>query len=56
MMACQADVTKHMLHQPILSKRIGEWAYVLIDCDLAFELLSIFERSNPRQFYSWARN
>ena len=39
-MACQADVTKHMLHRPILSRRIDEWAYALIDCDLALEPLS----------------
>jgi len=32
-----------MLHQPILSRRIGEWAYALIDCDLALELLSILK-------------
>ena len=28
--ACQADVIKYMLHRPILSGRIGKWAYVLI--------------------------
>ena len=43
MMACQADVIKHMLHWPILSRRIGEWAYALIDCDLALEPLSILK-------------
>jgi hypothetical protein len=40
MMACQADVVKHMLHRPILSRRIGEWAYTLIHCGLALEPLS----------------
>jgi hypothetical protein len=37
--ACQADVIKHMLHQPILSERIRKWAYVLIEYDLAYEPL-----------------
>jgi glyoxylase-like metal-dependent hydrolase (beta-lactamase superfamily II) len=42
-MAFQADVTKHMLHRPILSRRISEWAYTLIDCGLALEPLSILK-------------
>jgi hypothetical protein len=29
-----------MLHRPILSRRIGEWAYTLIHCGLALEPLS----------------
>jgi hypothetical protein len=37
--ACQADVIKHMLHQSILSGRIKKWAYALIDYDLAYESL-----------------
>jgi hypothetical protein len=37
--ACQADVIKHILQQPILSGRIGKWAYALIEYDLANELL-----------------
>jgi hypothetical protein len=36
---CQADVIKHMLHQPILSGRTRKWAYALIECDLAYEPL-----------------
>ena len=28
-----------MLHRPILSGRIGKWAYSLIEYDLAYELL-----------------
>jgi hypothetical protein len=28
--ACQADVIKHMLQQPILSGRIRKWAYALL--------------------------
>jgi hypothetical protein len=35
--ACQADVIKHMLQQPILSGRIRKWAYALIEYDLAYE-------------------
>jgi hypothetical protein len=37
--AYQADVIKHMLHQPILSERIRKWAYALIEYDLAYEPL-----------------
>ena len=36
---CQADVIKHMLQKPILSGRIGKWAYALVDYDLAYESL-----------------
>jgi hypothetical protein len=37
--ACQADVIKHMLQQLILSGRIRKWAYDLIEYDLAYEPL-----------------
>jgi hypothetical protein len=37
--ACQADVFRHMLQQPILSGRIGKWAYALIEYNLAYEPL-----------------
>ena len=37
--ACQADVIKHMLYRPILCGRIGKWAYTLIEYDLTFEPL-----------------
>jgi hypothetical protein len=37
--ACQYDVIKHMLLKPILSGRIGKWAYVLVEYDLAYEPL-----------------
>ena len=37
--ACQTDVIKYMLHRPILSGRIGKWAYGLIEYDLAYESL-----------------
>jgi hypothetical protein len=37
--ACQADVIKHMLQQPILSGRIRKWAYDLIEYDLVYESL-----------------
>ena len=36
---CQADVIKHMLQKPILSDRIGQWAYALVEYDLACESL-----------------
>jgi hypothetical protein len=41
--ACQADVIKHMLQQPILSGRIRKWAYALIEYDLAYELLKLIK-------------
>ena len=37
--ACQADVIKYMLQRPILSGRIGKWAYALIEYDLVYESL-----------------
>jgi hypothetical protein len=37
--ACQYDVIKHMLLKPILSGRMGKWAYALVGYDLAYELL-----------------
>jgi ribonuclease HI len=37
--ACQYDVIKHMLLNPILSGRIGKWAYALVEYDLAYEPL-----------------
>ena len=36
---CQTDVIKYMLQQPILSGRIGKWAYALVEYDLAYESL-----------------
>jgi hypothetical protein len=35
----QADVIKYMLHNPIMSGRIGKWAYALIEYDLAYKPL-----------------
>jgi hypothetical protein len=37
--ACQYDVIKHMLLEPILSGRVAKWAYVLVEYDLAYEPL-----------------
>jgi hypothetical protein len=37
--ACQADVIRHMLQQLILIGRIGKWAYSLIEYYLAYEPL-----------------
>jgi hypothetical protein len=31
--ACEYDVIKHMLLKPILSGRIGKWAYALVEYD-----------------------
>ena len=47
--ACQTDVIKYMLQQPILSGRIGKWAYALVEYDLTFE--SLRERSSCCRFY-----
>jgi hypothetical protein len=41
--ACQYDVIKHMLLKPILSGRIGKWAYALVEYDLAYEPLRLME-------------
>jgi hypothetical protein len=37
--ACETDVIRHILQQPILSWRIGKWAYALIEYDLFYEPL-----------------
>jgi hypothetical protein len=37
--ACHTDVIKHMLHRPILSGRLGKWAYGLVEYDLVYESL-----------------
>jgi hypothetical protein len=37
--ACQANIIRHMLQQPILSGRIRKWAYALIEYNLAYESL-----------------
>jgi hypothetical protein len=36
---CQYDVIKNMLQNPILSGRMGKWAYTLMEYDLKYELL-----------------
>jgi hypothetical protein len=41
--ACQYDVIKHRLLKPILSGRIGKWAYALVEYDLAYELLRLLK-------------
>jgi hypothetical protein len=40
-LACQADVIKYMLKKPILSGITGNWAYVLIEYDVAYESLRV---------------
>jgi hypothetical protein len=35
--ACQTDITKYMLQKPILSGRVGKWAYALVEYDLRCE-------------------
>jgi hypothetical protein len=41
--ACQYDVIKHMLLKPILSGRMGKWAYALVEYDLACEPLRLMK-------------
>jgi hypothetical protein len=41
--AGQYDVIKHMLLKPILSGRIGKWAYALVEYDLAYEPLRLMK-------------
>jgi hypothetical protein len=36
---CQHDVIKYMLQRPILSARLGKWAYTLVEYDLRYETL-----------------
>jgi hypothetical protein len=36
---CQYDVIKCMLQKPILSGRLGKWAYALVEYDLKYESL-----------------
>jgi hypothetical protein len=35
--ACPYDAIKNMLLKPILSGRMGKWAYALVEYDLAYE-------------------
>jgi hypothetical protein len=37
--SCQIDVIKYLLQNPIMSGRIGKWAYALIEYDLTYESL-----------------
>jgi hypothetical protein len=37
--SCPYDVIKHMLLKPILSGRIGRWAYAFVEYDLAYKPL-----------------
>jgi hypothetical protein len=48
--ACQYDVIKHMLLKPILSARMGKWAYALVEYDLAYELLRSMKRQVVADF------
>jgi hypothetical protein len=38
--AYQTNIIKYMLHKPILSGRVGKWAYALVEYDLNCEPLS----------------
>jgi hypothetical protein len=39
----QTDVIKYMLQNPIMSGRIGKWAYALIEYELTYEPLKSME-------------
>ena len=47
---CQTDVIKRMSQKPILSGTIGQWAYALVEYNLACDSL-IYERPNCSEFY-----
>jgi hypothetical protein len=47
---CQYDVIKHMLLKPISSRRIGKWAYALVEYDLAYEPLRSMKRQVVTDF------
>jgi hypothetical protein len=47
----QAGVIKYMLHNPIMSGRIGKWAYALIEYDLAYEPLKSMKRPSRSGFH-----
>jgi hypothetical protein len=36
---CQYNIIKYMLQRPILSDRLGKWAYSLVEYDLEYEAL-----------------
>jgi hypothetical protein len=38
---CQHDVVKYMMKRPILSGRVGKWAYSLVEYDLMYESLRV---------------
>jgi hypothetical protein len=38
---CQHDIIKCMLHKPVLSGRMGKWAYALVESDLWYEPLKV---------------
>jgi hypothetical protein len=38
---CQHDVVKHIIQKPILSVRLGKWAYALVEYELTYELFKV---------------
>jgi hypothetical protein len=34
--SCQHDIVKHLLEKPVLSGRLGKWAYGLVEVDLVY--------------------
>jgi membrane-bound ClpP family serine protease len=38
-MVCQHNIIKYMLQRPILSGRLGKWAYALVEYDLDYKPL-----------------
>jgi hypothetical protein len=49
--ACQTDIIKYMLQKPILSGRVGKWAYALAEYDLCCEPIGLIKRSNSSRLY-----
>jgi hypothetical protein len=48
--AYQTNIIKHMLQQPILSKRTRKWAYALIEYDLVYESLKSMKDQVMKDF------
>jgi hypothetical protein len=48
--ASQTDMIKYMLQNPIMSGRVGKWAYALIEYDLAYEPLKSMKRQVVADF------
>jgi hypothetical protein len=51
--ACQTDIIKYMLQKPILSGKVGKWAYALDEYDLHCEPIKSMWGQNRSRLYCW---